>query len=103
MHLLSTEESNKLNPRSTTTWPDLLPRFACAAGHRPLRPLRMHRLCKLSSDRACTKRRSKLCATKSADGVNPHFAHNNTCRICSFCSLGGLLPIVNLVEVYYGK
>ena len=41
MYLLSTEESNnKLNPRSTTTRPDLLPRFAHAAGHHPLRQLR---------------------------------------------------------------
>ena len=50
IHLSAKESNNKLNPHSTTTRADLLPRFARAAGHRPLRPLRVHKLRKLSSD-----------------------------------------------------
>ena len=36
MYLLSTEESDdKLNPCSTTTWPDLLPCLACCGALPP--------------------------------------------------------------------
>ena len=76
MHLLSTEESNiKLNPRSTTTRPDLLLRLLVLRVTAPFGRCacadcaNYHRI-------ACAKRRSTLCTTKSADGANPHFAHN---------------------------
>ena len=74
MYLLSMEESdNKLNPRSTTTQPNLLPLLARVAGHRLLC---MCAICARNPRIACAKLRFKLCTTKSADGANPHFAHN---------------------------
>ena len=77
MHLQSTEESNnKLNPRSTTTRPDLLLRLLVLWATAPLRPLRVRRLRKLSSDRLRKADLHALNATKSADGVNPYFVHN---------------------------
>ena len=76
MHLLSMEESNnKLNLRSMTTRSDLLPRFARLRATAPFRRCACAH-CANYPRIACTKRRSKLSATKSADGANPHFAPN---------------------------